>query len=70
MITLGDVVEFFEGYAFNERPLILDEATTITNVEKLVKSHILYLKSNSGKKVFVPYFERLKKVYLKLKNEK
>jgi len=61
------MIEFFDSYQFNEQELILNHFTKITNVKKFVLTHIGYLKSNSGKKIFIPYYERLTEVYKELK---
>jgi len=49
--------------------LQISEGEFIKDVPKMVESHIAFLKGNSGNMTFMPYFERLKKVYNKL-NEK
>lgn len=66
-MKLSDLIEFFENYDFNGKTLKLDQCTTIINQKKFVESHISYLKSNKGKKLFMPYYNRLLKLHLKLK---
>lgn len=46
----------------------LDQATNIIDVKKFVESHVNTLKGNKGNKRYMPYFNRLKKVYEILKN--
>ena len=40
-------------------PVIQLDSVTVAETQKLVKSHLLYLKSNPGKRVFMPYYDRL-----------
>ena len=61
------MIEFFENYDFKNNELELNHFTKITNLKKFTDTHISYLKANSGKKLFLPYFDRLKSVYKKLK---
>lgn len=65
--NLTDIINFFDNYNFNDEEIVLDQCTKITNVEKFVNSHKNYLLKNTGKKVFLPYYNRLLKLYLKLK---
>lgn len=43
--------------------LILNECEDIKDVPKFVKTHISYLKGNSGNKRYKAYYDRLIKVY-------
>lgn len=47
----------------------LDQATTITNCKECVKTHLEFLKHNSGKRVFLPYYDRLIKIYNLINHE-
>lgn len=69
MVTLKTIKAFFDEYEFTKDVLILNQCTKITDLEKYVRVNIKMLESNSGKKVYLPYFERLKTIYLKIKKD-
>ena len=64
MITLNEIEQFFETYNFNDQVIEVDQCTKITNLKTFVQSHISILKKNKGNILYMPYFERLKKIYL------
>lgn len=49
-----------------QQSLQLDATTYIENVFETVKSHEMYLKSNSGNRAYKPYYDRLIKILQKL----
>ena len=61
------MIEFFDNYDFKNNELELNHFTKITGLKTFVNTHVSYLKSNSGKRIFLPYFNRLNDVYKKLK---
>ena len=67
MSNLKTMIEFFDNYDFKNNELELNCFTKIKSVKTFVESHISYLKANSGKRLFLPYFDRLNEVYRKLK---
>tara|TARA_R110000737_G_scaffold47093_1_gene66952 strand:- start:2996 stop:3199 length:204 start_codon:yes stop_codon:yes gene_type:complete len=67
MSNLKTMIEFFDNYDFKNNELELNHFTKITNLKNFVNTQISYLKANSGKKLFLPYFDRLNEVYKKLK---
>lgn len=67
MIKLNDIELFFKNYDFNDQEIQLSPCETITDLRTFVNSHFRVLQNNKGNKVILPYFNRLKKVYLKLK---
>jgi len=67
MTPLSKIEEFFDNYNFNDQEIQLSPCEKILNLEKFIKSHIKFLKNNKGKKLFMPYYIRLEKTYLKLK---
>jgi hypothetical protein len=69
MVTLKTIKAFFDNYKFDNNVLILNQSTKITDLKKYVRVNIKMLECNSGKKVYLPYFERLKKIYLKIKQD-
>tara|TARA_B110000977_G_C11049581_1_gene481809 strand:+ start:1021 stop:1242 length:222 start_codon:yes stop_codon:yes gene_type:complete len=69
MSNLKNMIEFFDNYDFKNNELELNHFTKITNLKNFVNTQISYLKANSGKKLFLPYFDRLNEVYKKLKYE-
>tara|TARA_R110002051_G_C8557357_1_gene473645 strand:+ start:340 stop:579 length:240 start_codon:yes stop_codon:yes gene_type:complete len=62
MKTLDAIELFFKDYK-NKQPLKLDDCTQINDVKQFASVHIQYLRSNSGNKRYLPYFDRLNKVY-------
>lgn len=45
--------------ALPNKPIILNQGITITDIQAFINSHLAVLKANNGKKKFKPYFERL-----------
>ncbi len=45
----------------------LNTCTVIKDPEKFVEAHLSFLKSNSGKRGYLPYYERLLIFYKQLK---
>lgn len=70
MIKVQTMIEFFNDYDFKENILELNHFSKITNLKNFVTSHIGYLQANSGNLVYLPYYDRLKEVYLICKNKK
>lgn len=67
MVLLKDIEDFFKDYIFKEQELRLSKAENIFALEKFIKSHTEILKGKTRNSVYKPYYERLLKVYLKLK---
>ena len=67
-MKLPDLETFFKTAKYPDE-IRIDECSTITNVEKMVKSHIKFLKANSGNRKFQPYYDRLILVYRTLNQE-
>tara|TARA_R110000822_G_scaffold172533_2_gene312179 strand:+ start:188 stop:391 length:204 start_codon:yes stop_codon:yes gene_type:complete len=67
MSNLKTMIEFFDNYDFKNNELELNHFTKITGLKTFVNTHVSYLKANSGKRIFLPYFNRLNDVYKKLK---
>lgn len=53
---------FFAPYLSSTETIKLNNYETITNLGVFIKSHIEILEHNSGKRLFMPYYERLQKV--------
>lgn len=69
MVKIDDIIEYFENlydYDFEKYKDIieLNESTKITNLKTFLYNHISILKNNSGNPVYMPYYDRLYKVYL------
>jgi len=69
MIRLNNIEEFFKDFNFNDRKIQISKSENVLDVKKFVESHISILKANKGNPVYMPYFTRLKKIYLLLKSE-
>ncbi len=68
-MNLKQLIEFFDSQELTDEPIMLNKATTIVNQKKFVKSHINYIKGNSGNKAFSPYLNRLIQLYKILKTK-
>lgn len=60
---LQEILVFFENFEPPQTELRISCCEVIVNQKKFIKSHISAVKANSGKKTFLPYYLRLKKVY-------
>lgn len=69
-MNLKQLIEFFDKQKLKNEPIRLNQATVISNPEKFVESHLNYLKSNKGNRIYKPYFDRLLQLYKILNNEK
>ncbi len=63
MTNLQDLENYFNGIDLKQYNGIKLGTFIIEDVELFVKTHILTLKHNSGKRTFLPYFERLLTLY-------
>lgn len=53
---LKDRLKRFSNY---ENPIQLNQETTVTNVSKMIETHVSMLEANSGNRTFMPYYDRL-----------
>ena len=64
--TLDELETFFDNY-FKEKshiaPIRLNDESLITNPVKFYKAHLAFLKCHRGNKLYLPYYERLFKVF-------
>ena len=51
------------------KPAKISVCETVINPQLFVDSHVSILEANSGKKTFLPYYNRLLAYYKKLKDE-
>jgi hypothetical protein len=65
-----EIKAFFEGFEFPNENIRISEGEVLTDVSKMVDSHIEILTENSGNRVFLPYYERLMFVINYIKNNK
>lgn len=68
-MSLKQIKAFFDAYDFPEKEVRLDQATVIKDPRKYVEAQIKILESQSGKKWALPYYERLNKLYNKIKTD-
>ena len=64
MASLNEIEKYFETYNFIGKDVRINECTTVTDLKKFVQSHIRILRNNKGNKLYMPYYDRLYKVYL------
>ena len=68
-VTLKEIECYFKDYDYKNNTLILDKCTTISDLKRYVETQIRLLKGKIRSKSFKPYANRLKKVYLKTKED-
>mgnify|MGYP003642705420 FL=1 len=68
-VTLKEIECYFKDYDYKNNTLILDKCTTISDLKRYVETQIRLLKGRIRTKSFKPYADRLKKVYLKIKED-
>ena len=66
-MKLPELEAFFDSVDLPDEPIKLNEAETIIDCKKFVKSHLEYLKGQKGNKVYLPYYNRLIQLYKILK---
>ena len=57
--VINELAAFFNSIILPDRPIKLDQFSTINNVHDFVQNHFETIKVNNGKKNFLPYLERL-----------
>ena len=53
---------YFTGLTLPTQPVKLKQAQTILSVSKFIESHFATLKANNGKRIFLPYLNRLQEL--------
>jgi len=56
---IDDLEAFFSSVKIPKEPIQLNNASTITNPNQFIKTHLATIKANNGKQIFKPHFERL-----------
>ena len=69
MNKLDEIEKFFKDYDFEGRQIKISQCERVLNVKNFVESHIKMLRANTGNKRYLPYFDRINKLYLLLKSE-
>lgn len=67
-MSLRKIKTFFSTYKFKDEKVILNEAETITNPKKYYETQIKILEAQTGKKAYLPYYDRLKLFYNKIQS--
>lgn len=67
---IDTIARFVKETKFSSDPLELSKGNTIVNQRKFAESHLIMLQSGSGKKVLMPYFQRLAKFKTLIEDEK
>lgn len=67
MISLSELESFFAQWKPSGEEIRLSEHEVIIDPQKFVKSHLNALKGNPGNKTFLPYYDRIVKLYKILK---
>lgn len=63
MTKLDKIELFFKDYKYTGEPLQISNSEININGKEFVCVNIAYLRANSGNKLYLPYFDRLEKVY-------
>ena len=61
---LSVIEKFFDDYEIQ-----ITQCERVIHVNRFITSHLMVLKANSGNQLYLPYYERLEKLYLILKSE-
>lgn len=69
-IRLPEIEFFALTHKFTDEPIRLDQCTVVINQKRFVETHLSFLKANSRKEIITPYWDRLVKFYLIIRNEK
>lgn len=69
MSKIDELDEFFKKIELPDTPIQLDKSTKIVGFKKFIETHIATLRANSGKRTFLPYYERLIKLKELIKNK-
>lgn len=56
---IKELEAFFNACKYPKKPFQLEQATTVTDSRKFVKTHLNIVRANNGKPVFEPYLKRL-----------
>ena len=64
-MDIKDLETFFNSCELPEQ-VVLDQCTTLIDPKLFVQTHLKALKSNPGNKTYLPYYDRLVKLYNKL----
>lgn len=67
--SIQELETFFNTMLLAKEPLKLNQSSVITDVGKMVNSHLTIIKANNGKKVCLPYLERLRELKLVLQTQ-
>lgn len=59
---ITELENYFAGIALPTQPIKLNGCSIITDCSLFVKSHIATLKANNGKRIFLPYLNRLQEL--------
>jgi hypothetical protein len=59
---IQDLENFFTSLSPQETPIKIEKGSIILDLKKFTESHLMVVKANNGKKLFLPYLERLEKV--------
>lgn len=54
-----ELEDYFEKAAIPTQPVKLNQCSTITDYLLFIKNHLTVIKANNGKKIFIPYLNRL-----------
>jgi len=69
VLNIDKYKSFFDSVKQWPENIRIDVCSTITDVKKMVNTHILVIENTKNEKLFKPYFERLLKVYEKMNEE-
>lgn len=61
-MNLSQIEDFFNKNGIPNGPIRLNVCEVWNEPKKLVSSHIVILKANSGNKAYMPYYNRLIKI--------
>jgi hypothetical protein len=59
---IAELENYFASIALPTQPIKFNSFGTITNCSLFIESHFSVLKANNGKRIFIPFLDRLKKL--------
>lgn len=66
VINIDKYKTFFNSVEHWPDSIIIDVCSTVTNVKKMVETHILVIENTASEKLFQPYYDRLLTIYNKM----
>jgi hypothetical protein len=60
--NIAELESFFKSISLPNKPIMLDQASKIIDLPKLIESHLSVVRAQNGNERYLPYLERLNEV--------